>query len=139
MPARTTGRPMTGHIKLQGSYGDFDPAFIKQLPALEKAMIDQGLHLSDFVFAKTEARGPRLPIVDRPDGTPPEYTVFVKGRSFTVRQPDDLSFLAYFYGLCVPPPEKNDAPHSVAHALHSEEKKLEALIGQLERWLNKPI
>jgi hypothetical protein len=25
------------------------------------------------------------------------------------------------------------------HALHSEEKKLEALIGRLERWLNKPI
>jgi hypothetical protein len=61
MPARSTGRPMTEHIKLQSSYGDFDPAFVKQLPALEKAMIDQGLHPSDFVIAKNEARGPRLP------------------------------------------------------------------------------
>jgi len=39
----------------------------------------------------------------------------------------------------VTPAEKHDAPHSIAHALHSEEKKLEALIGRLERWLNKPI
>jgi hypothetical protein len=91
------------HIKLQTSFGDFDPAFLRELPALEKAMIDQGLHPSDFVIAKDEARGPRLPLVYRPDGTPPEYTVFVKGRSFTVRQPDDLSFLTYFYGLCVTP------------------------------------
>ena len=63
----------------------------------------------------------------------------MKGRSFTVTQPDDMSFLAYFYRLCVPALEKKDAPHSVAHALHSEEKKLEALIGRLERWLDKPI
>jgi hypothetical protein len=126
------------HIKLQTSFGSFDPAFLKELPVLEKAMINQGLHPSDFVIAKDEARGPRLPLVYRPDGTPPEYTVFVKGRSFTVRQPDDLSFLMYFYGLCVPPVEKYDAPHSIAHALHSEEKKLEALIGRLERWFNKP-
>jgi hypothetical protein len=130
---------MTAHIKLQSSYGDFDPAFVQQLPALEKAMIDQGLQPSDFVIAKDETRGPRLPIAYRPGGTPPEYTVFVKGRSFTVRQPDDMSFLAYFYRLCVPAPEEKDAPHSVAQALHSEEKKLEALIGRLERWLNKPI
>ena len=130
---------MTAHIKLQSSYGDFDPAFVQQLPALEKAMIDQGLQPSDFVIAKDEARGPRLPIAYRPGGTPPEYTVFVKGRSFTVTQPDDLSFLTYFYRLCVPAHEKKDAPHSVAHALHSEEKKLEALNGRLERWLDKPI
>ena len=130
---------MTAHIKLQSSYGDFDPAFVQQLPALEKAMIDQGLQPSDFVIAKDETRGPRLPIAYRPGGTPPEYTVFVKGRSFTVRQPDDMSFLAYFYRLCVPAPEEKDAPHSVAQALHSEEKKLEALIGRLKRWLNKPI
>jgi hypothetical protein len=35
--------------------------------------------------------------------------VFVKGRSFTVRQPDDLSFLAYFYRLCVPAPENKES------------------------------
>lgn len=79
-----------------------------------------------------------MPIAFRPDGNPLD-TVFVKDRSFTVTQPDDMSFLAYFYRLCVPAPEEKDAPHSVAQALHSEEKKLEALIGRLERWLNKPI
>ena len=130
---------MTAHIKLQSSYGDFDSAFVKQLPALEKAMIDQGLDPSAFVIAKNLAQQPRLPIAFRPDGNPLEYTVFVKGRSFTVTQSDNLSFLTYFYRLCVPALEKKDAPHSVAHTLHSEEKKLEALIGRLERWLDKPI
>jgi hypothetical protein len=130
---------MTAHIKLQSSYGDFDPAFVKELPALEKAMIDEGLNPSAFVIAKNLAQISHLPIAFRPDGNPLEYTVFVKDRSFTVTQPDDMSFLAYFYRLCVPAPEEKDAPHSVAQALHSEEKKLEALIGRLERWLNKPI
>jgi hypothetical protein len=127
------------HIKLQSSYGDFDPAFCKELPALEKAMIDQGLNPSAFVIAKDLAHNPRLPIAYRPDGNPMEYTVFVKGRSFTVTQPDDMNFLAYFYRLCVPEVAKKDDPHSIAHNLHSEEKKLQAVIGRLERWLNKPI
>lgn len=126
------------HIKLQSSYGDFSAEFVKELPALEKAMTDHGIDPANFVISKDLASGPRLPIYYRPDGNPLEYTVFVKGRSFTVRQPDDLSFLAYFYQLCVPP-EHKDAPHSAAHLLHSEEKKLEALIGRLEKWLNKPI
>lgn len=130
---------MTAQIKLQSSYGDFDTAFVKELPALEKAMIDEGLNPSAFVIAKNLAQIPHLPIAFRPDGTPLEYTVFVKDRSFTVTQPDDMSFLAYFYRLCVPAPEEKDAPHTVAQALHSEEKKLEALIGRLERWLDKPI
>jgi hypothetical protein len=126
------------HIKLQSSHGDFDPAFVKELPALEKAMIDHGIDPSNFVIAKDTASGPRLPIAYRPDGNPLEYTVFVKGRSFAVTQPDDMSFLAYFYSLCVPL-EPKDAPHSAAHLLHTEEKRIEALIGRLEKWLNKPI
>src|SRR5471032_607749 len=120
------------HIKLQTSYGDFDPVFLKELPAPEKAMINEDFNPADFVIAKVEARGPRLPIAYRPSGTPPEYTVCVKGRSFTVRQPDGLSFLAHFYGLCIPVVEKDGGPHSIAHKTHSEEKKLEALIGRLE-------
>ena len=101
-------------------------------------MTDHGIDPANFVISKDLAGGPRLPIVYRPDGNPLEYTVFVKGRSFTVTQPDDLSFLAYFYRLCVPA-EHKDAPHSAAHLLHAQEKKLEALIGRLETWLNKPI
>lgn len=126
------------HIKLQSSYGDFSPEFVRELPALEKAMTEHGIDPANFVIAKDMARVTPLPIAFRPDGNPLEYTVFVKGRSFTVTQPDDMSFLTYFYGLCVPP-KPHDAPHSAAHLLHTEEKKLEALIGRLERWFNKPI
>jgi hypothetical protein len=86
-------QPMTAPIKLQSSYGDFDPAFVKQLPAMEKAMIDQGLDPSAFVIAKNLAQQPRLPIAFRPDGNPLEYTVFVKGRSFTrCLPPSSISF-----------------------------------------------
>src|ERR1019366_483056 len=91
--SRINAQPMTAHIKLQSSYGDFDPAFVKQLPALEKAMIDQGLDPSAFVIAKNLAQQPRLPIAFRPDGNPLEYTVFVKGRSFTrCLPPSSISF-----------------------------------------------
>ena len=126
------------HIKLQSSVGDFSPDFVKALPALEKAMTDHGVDPSNFVIAKDQARVTSLPIAFRPDGDPLEYTVFVKGRSFTVTQPNDMNFLAYFYSLCVPP-KQEDAPHSIAHAVHSEEKKLEALIARLEAWFDKPI
>ncbi len=47
-----------------------------------------------------------MPIAYRPDGNPIEYTVFVKDRSLTVTQPDDLSFLQYFYDRCVAADEK---------------------------------
>jgi len=50
-----------------------------------------------------------------------------------------LNGFGILHGRRIPAPEKKDAPHSVAHALHSEEKKLETLIGRLERWLKKPI
>jgi hypothetical protein len=132
-------RPMTAHhIRLQSSVGDFSPEFVRELPALEEAMTEHGIDPANFVIAKDMARVTPLPIAFRPDGNPLEYTVFVKGRSFTVTQPDDMSFLTYFYSLCVPP-EHKDAPHSAAHLLRTEEKKLEALIGRLERWFNKPI
>jgi hypothetical protein len=127
------------HIKLQTTRGDFDPAFLKRLPALEKAMSNHGLDPSAFVIGKHEAQSPRLPIAFSPAGQPSEYTVFVKGRSFTVTQPDDLGFLAYFWGLCFPSAEKKDDPKSLGYKLHSAEKKMEILIGRLEAWLNKPI
>jgi hypothetical protein len=134
-----SGPAMTGHIKLQSSYGNFDSGFRKQLQALEKAMIDQGLDPAAFVISKDAARVPRLPIAFRPTGHPAEYTVHVKDRSFTVAQPNDLSFLDYFYSLCVPPKAKEDDSNSHAHLLHAEEKKLAAFIERLEAWFNKPI
>ncbi len=129
---------MTGHIQLQSSIGAFDESFRKRLPAVEQAIREHGIDPAAFVIAKDAAHLTRLPIAYRPDGHPTEYTVFVKGRSFTVTQPSDLAFLEYFYALCVAY-EHKDEPHSLAHAVHDGEKKLQALIGRLERWLDKPI
>ncbi|MGH6725384.1 MAG: hypothetical protein ACREB8_02415 [Pseudolabrys sp.] len=126
------------HIKLQSSVGDFDPAFVGRLPALEKAMTEHGLDPSAFVIARNLPQSPHLPIFYRPDGNLLEYTVFVKGRSFTVTQPNDLRFLEYFYDLCVPHAAKDD-PHSLTHKLGSEEQKLESLFRRVGHWLNKPI
>lgn len=122
------------HIKLQSSVGDFDDAFIKRLPALEAAMKERGLDPGDFIIARNLAQSPHLPVAFRPDGNLLEYTVFVRDRSFTVTQPNDVSFLEYFYGLCVPPNHAN--PHS---PLHTAEHALEAFFGRVGRWLNKPI
>jgi hypothetical protein len=130
---------MTHRIKLQTSCGDFDPKFVKALPALEKAMTAHGVDPADFVISKDWAAGPRLPIFYRPDGNPVEYTVFVKGQSFSVRQPDDMSFMAYFYELCAPPTARDDAGHPVARTLHEQEKKLHEFIAKIESWFNKPI
>ena len=128
--------PMSAHhIKLQSSVGDFSPEFVARLPALERAMVAQGLDPSAFVIARNLAQSTYLPIANRPDGNLLEYTVFVQDRSFTVTQPNDMCFLEYFYDLCVPPAHKDD-PHS---KLHSAEQRLELLFARAARWLNQPI
>lgn len=126
---------MAGRIVLQSSCEPFDESFLARLPVVEKAMLAQGLDPSAFVIAKDDARVTRLPIAYRPDGHPAEYTVTVRGRSFTVTQPNDVAFLQYFYALCLRRPAKEDA-HLFAH---TPEKKVEAFINRLERWLNEPI
>jgi hypothetical protein len=123
------------HIKLQSSVGDFNPEFVKELPALEKAMRERGLDPAAFVIARNMAQSTYLPIAFRPDGNLLEYTVFVKDRSFTVTQPNDMRFLEYFYELCVAPGHKHD-PGS---KLHPAEQKLESLFARAAHWLNKPI
>jgi hypothetical protein len=128
--------PMTvHHIKLQSSVGDFSPEFVKELPALEKAMRDHGLDPAAFVIARNLAQSTYLPIAFRPDGNLLDYTVFVKDRSFTVTQPNDMRFLEYFYELCIPLEHKSD-PHS---KLHTAEQKIESLFARAAHWLNKPI
>jgi hypothetical protein len=117
------------HIKLQSSVGDFSPEFVKELPALEKAMREHKLDPSDFVIARNMAQSTYLPIVYRPDGNLLEYTVFVKGRSFTVTQPNDMRFLEYFHELCVAKDER----------LRSHERKRGPLFRHIVRWFNKPI
>jgi len=130
---------MTTHIRLQSSCGDFSDAFVKRLPALEKAMIEQGLDPSDFVIAKDPSHRPLLPYVFRMTGNPVDYTVFVKGESFTVTYPDDLSFLKYFYQRCVSNTESEDDLDSVADKQPTAKNQLAALMGRLIAWFNKPI
>jgi len=130
---------MTTHIKLQSSCGDFSDAFVKRLPALEKAMIKQGLDPSDFVIAKDPSHRPLLPYVFRMTGNPVDYTVFVKGESFTVTHPDDLSFLKYFYQRCVSDAESEDDPDYAADKQPSANNKLAPWVGRLIAWFNKPI
>ena len=138
-PADTLSRmDQTAHITLQSAYGDFDPAFLKRLPALERVMIDHGIDPSDFIISKCQGQSTRLTVAYRPTGHPIDYTVFVKDRSFTVTHPNDMSFLRYFYGLCVNEPKKDD-PHSLAQTILGRESKLGARLSWLGRWLNKPI
>jgi len=44
------------HIKLQSTVGDFSPELVKELPALEKAMVDHGIDPANFVIAKDMER-----------------------------------------------------------------------------------
>jgi hypothetical protein len=127
---------MTHQIKLQSACGAFSPEFLKKLPEVEAAMIAKGLDPAQFVIAKNRSQVPILPIGWRPDGNPIEYTVFVKGKSFTVTQTSDTGFLAYFYGLCMTPDGK-DAAH--AGVLQGAAKRSESMLARLGKWLNKPV
>jgi hypothetical protein len=122
------------HITLQSSCGDFDPDFLKRLPALEKAMIDRGIDPSSFIVAKNSSQATRLTILFRPTGHPIDYTVFVNGRSFTVTYQNDMSFLRYFYALCV-----GDDISDETRGQPDRPNKLKAWIGGIMRWFNQPI
>ncbi len=128
---------MTHMIKLQSSYGGFSHEFRERLPSVEKAMEQAGLDPNDFVIAKDPARTPRLPIAFRPTGNPIEYTVFVRGKSFTVTQPSDTAFLKYFYELCVA--SGGDHARFPSGVQHGPASKPRNLIARIARWLNKPV
>jgi hypothetical protein len=128
---------MTHRIKLQSSFGDFSHEFRERLPAVEAAMEQAGLDPSDFVIARDAARTPRLPIAFRPTGNPVEYTVFVKGQSFSVVHPSDTDFLQYFYDLCVAC--AGDHTRLPSGAQHRPAKRPHGLLARIGRWLNKPI
>lgn len=122
------------HIRLQSSCGDFDPDFLKRLPALEKAMIDRGIDPASFIISKDQAQVTRLTVAYRPGGHPIDYTVFVDGRSFTVTHPNDMSFLRYFYSLCV----NDDATDELQRRL-TRPNFVMAWLDRIGRWLNQPI
>ena len=85
-------------ITLQSTVGGFSAEFMRKVPALEQAMIAHGLEPAQFVISKDRATPPSVPFIG------PffyAYTVFVGDDSFTVTEPNDMTFLKYFYDRCI--------------------------------------
>ena len=114
-------------IKLQSTVGDFAPEFVRQLPEVEADMRAHGLEPSAFVISKDRAGPPAFPLV-----TPffHEYTVFVGDESFTVTEPNDMSFLAFFQKRCMPKSEDE------AGRLRRPNR---GLLRRFLRWMGQPI
>jgi hypothetical protein len=114
-------------ITLQSTIGGFDADFRRQLPQLEVTMEEHGLEPSDFVIAKNTARFPVPYLNLAPEvGGQYDYTVFVRGESFTVTQRSDKVFLDYFTKICF-----------AENTGESEWQKLERLLERLKRWLRE--
>jgi hypothetical protein len=111
-------------ITLQGTAGGFSTEFMGKLPELERAMAAHGLEPGDFIISKDNAASSNA----RPLG--PffyDYTVFVGDENFTVTEPNDARFLAYFMDRILAPDEE-PAPRQGA-----------GLFGRLFRWMAQPI
>jgi hypothetical protein len=117
-------------ITLQSTVGGFSPEFMRRLPELEKAMLAQGLEPSTFVISKDRAAPPAFPLG-------PffyEYTVFIGEEHFTVTEPNDMTFLEFFYQRCVAPDDENEADE-----VERQRKRRPGLISRLFRWMERPI
>ena len=113
-------------IRLQNLTSGFDDSFLSQLPLAEQAMIERGVDPSAFLIAKKALR------IDHPlaiNTCHHDYTVSVRGQSFTVIQPSDLIFLAYFYERIIA--EDEPRPPLMAGKLDSAEGKLAAFVSKL--------
>ena len=117
-------------ITLQSTAGGFSPEFLRKLPALEKAMIAQGLEPSQFVISKDWATQAAVPF---PFLKPffYDYTVFVGDENFTVTEPNDIRFLDYFHDRCIA--EDEAAPEQTRRIRHP------GLIRRLFRWMAQPV
>jgi hypothetical protein len=114
-------------IKLQSTVGGFEPGFLRRLPALERAMIAQGLEPSSFVISKDRATPPTMPLIG------PffyEYTVFVDDDHFTVTEPNDMRFLNYLVGR-IAAADDDDAAALAA--------KQPNIMTRLMRWMTQPV
>jgi len=114
-------------ITLQSTVGGFSPAFMRRLPDVEKAMVGQGLEPSEFVISKDIA-STALPLGVRSFF---EYTVFIDREHFTVTEPDDITFLDYFYQRCVASDDEDEAT--------LQRQRRPGLISRLFRWMERPI
>jgi hypothetical protein len=114
-------------ITLQSTVGGFSSEFMHRLPEVEKAMLAQGLEPSAFVISKDIA-STALPLGARSFF---EYTVFIRHEHFTVTEPDDITFLDYFYQRCVAPDDEDETAPA--------RTRRPGLIRRLFRWMERPI
>jgi hypothetical protein len=117
-------------ITLQSTVGGFSSEFMQRMPQLEQAMIAQGLEPSSFVISKDRAAPPAFPLA-------PffyEYTVFIGGKHFTVTEPNDTTFLEFFYRRCVAPDDENEADEA-----EPQRARRPGLISRIFRWMDQPI
>ena len=114
-------------ITLQSTVGGFTPEFMRKLPLVEQAMVAHGLEPAQFVISKDRATPPTVPLIG------PffyDYTVFVGDENFTVTEPNDMTFLDYFYQRCVADEEPATAHRRKRHA---------GAISRFFRWMARPI
>jgi hypothetical protein len=113
-------------ITLQSTVGGFSAEFTRKLPRVEQAMIAHGLDPAEFVISKDRAAPAAMPLIG------PfffEYTVFIGDEHFTVTEPNDMTFLDYFYRRCVAEPEP----------VEQRKRQQRGLIGRFFRWMTQPI
>jgi hypothetical protein len=112
-------------ITLQSTIGGgFSPAFMRRLPQLEQAMVAHGLEPENFVISKDRATPPSVPFIG------PffyDYTVFVGDENFTVTEPNDARFLAYFMDRILASDEEPSP------------RRRSGLFGRFFRWMAQPI
>lgn len=111
-------------ITLQGTAGGFSDQFLARIPELERTMTAQGLDPSDFIISKDNAASSNA----RPLG--PffyDYTVFIGDDSFTVTEPNDTRFLAYFIDRILAPEQDDALPQRPT------------LFSRFAKWMAQPI
>jgi len=112
-------------ITLQSTVGGFTAEFMRKLPLVEQAMVAHGLEPAQFVISKDRATPATVPLLG------PffyDYTVFVGGENFTVTEPNDMTFLDYFYKRCIA--DEEPAQPRRRHA---------GPISRFFRWMARPI
>lgn len=114
-------------ITLQSTIGGFSDEFMRWLPTLEQAMIENGLDPAEFVISKDGATPATVPLL----GPLYEYTVFFGDEKFTVTEPDDMKFLRYFSQRCIAPDDP--APGQ------DQPPQPPGLTGRLFRWMGERI
>ena len=115
-------------IKLQSTVGGFTPEFMRNLPLVEADMRAHGLEPSEFVISKDRAAPPAVPLMS------PffyDYTVFVGDDSFTVTEPNDMTFLAFFHKRCIAEDDEGQLP--------TLRRPNPGLLGRFLRWMSQPI